>query len=245
MLIDIDTHWERHRYAPGEHPLEPWRGELPKDLELLRFAIGHDLLRCLPAEQQPSAEEFLPVLAARMRETRESLHPKHDSTVSERLGWMDRIGTSHCLVNPGAYFEELYFLGPERFAEGHSALQQLPGRAARRNQPTAPRGDDRFLRPGRGGRGVGALARPGRAGLFPLHRLWTAARRGLAGSPRLGPCVVDGHGPGDDARHPRREYLSRLHGLGGHRLAATGELRHPRVWCVWRTPRWTARPRTC
>ena len=118
MLIDIDTHWERTHYAPGEHPLEPWRDELPEHLDLLRFAIGHDLLRCLPRERQPSAEEFLPVLDARLRETHESLHPAHDSTVSERLAWMDRIGTHHCLVNPGAYFEELYFLGPEAFAEG-------------------------------------------------------------------------------------------------------------------------------
>ena len=29
MIIDVDTHWERARYARGEHPLEPWRNELP------------------------------------------------------------------------------------------------------------------------------------------------------------------------------------------------------------------------
>ncbi|NQZ95852.1 MAG: amidohydrolase family protein [Myxococcales bacterium] len=118
MIIDIDTHWERSHYEPGEHPLEPWRDQLPSLFELLRFAIGDDLLRCLPEDQQPTAEEFLPVLAARQRESGKSLHPAHDSTVSERLDWMDRVGTDHCLVNPGAYFEELYFLGPEFRAEG-------------------------------------------------------------------------------------------------------------------------------
>ena len=118
MIIDIDTHWERTRYPKGEHPLEPWRDALPDMLELLRYAIGHDLLRCLPEGQQPSAEEFLPVLAARKRDSGESLHPAHDSSVSERLAWMDRVGIDHCLVNPGAYFEELYYLGPEVRAEG-------------------------------------------------------------------------------------------------------------------------------
>ena len=51
---------------------------------------------------------FLPVLAKRERDTGESLHPRHDSTVAGRLKWMDRIGSDHGLVNPGAYFEELY-----------------------------------------------------------------------------------------------------------------------------------------
>jgi predicted TIM-barrel fold metal-dependent hydrolase len=118
VIIDIDTHWERNRYAPGEHPLEPWRDQLPGHLDLLRFAIGDDLLRCLPEAERPSAEAFLPVLAARSKSSGESLHPAHDSTVSERIAWMNRIGIAHCLVNPGAYFEELYYLGPEYRADG-------------------------------------------------------------------------------------------------------------------------------
>ena len=77
MIIDIDTHWERSHYEPGEHPLEPWRDQLPNLFELLRFAIGDDLLRCLPEDQQPTAEEFLPVLAARQRESGKSATECH------------------------------------------------------------------------------------------------------------------------------------------------------------------------
>jgi predicted TIM-barrel fold metal-dependent hydrolase len=127
MIVDVDTHWERGHYARGEHPLEPWRERLPGKFELLRFAIGDDLLRCLPPEERPSPEEFLPVLAARARETGKSLHPAHDSTVLERLAWMDAIGIDHCLVNPGAYFEELYFLGPELRAEGSKRCNSYLG----------------------------------------------------------------------------------------------------------------------
>lgn len=127
MIVDVDTHWERARYARGEHPLEPWRDKLPTKFDLLRFAIGDDLLRCLPPDEQPSAEEFLPVLADRARATGTSLHPAHDSTVSERLEWMDAIGIDHCLVNPGAYFEELYSLGPGYRAEGSERCNSYLG----------------------------------------------------------------------------------------------------------------------
>jgi len=118
MIIDIDSHWERQRYPRGGHPLEPWRDELPDLLELLKFAIGDDLLRCLPEKDRPSTSEFLPVLVARSEETGESLHPRHESTVADRERWMDRVGIDHCLVNPGAYFEELAYLGPLHRRQG-------------------------------------------------------------------------------------------------------------------------------
>jgi hypothetical protein len=25
MIVDVDSHWEATRFAPGEHPLQPWR----------------------------------------------------------------------------------------------------------------------------------------------------------------------------------------------------------------------------
>ena len=127
MIVDVDSHWERGHYGRGEHPLEPWRDELPSLLELLRFAIGDDLLRCLPESERPSTEEFLPVLVKRSEETGESLHPKHEASVSERVAWMDRVGIDHCLVNPGAYFEELAYLGPERRREGAARCNSYLG----------------------------------------------------------------------------------------------------------------------
>lgn len=127
MIIDVDSHWERHHYGKGEHPLEPWREELPSLIELLRFAIGDDLLRCLPEDERPTTAEFLPVLVKRSEESGESLHPRHDSTPSERLAWMDRVGIDHCLVNPGAYFEELAYLGPERRARGAARCNSYLG----------------------------------------------------------------------------------------------------------------------
>ena len=71
------------------------------------------------------------------------LHPLHDSSATERVAWMDRVGIDHCLVNPGGYWQQLEFVraptGPRR-----SALQHLSVRAAVRLRPAAPGGGDDF-----------------------------------------------------------------------------------------------------
>jgi predicted TIM-barrel fold metal-dependent hydrolase len=118
MIVDVDTHWEATSYASDEFPLAPWRDQLPGSLDMLAFGIAGDLLRALPAEDRPSAMELLPNLV-RMAEERGGpiiLHPLHDSSPAERVDWMDRIGIDHCLVNPGGYWQQLEFLGPDRAA---------------------------------------------------------------------------------------------------------------------------------
>ena len=133
MIVDVDTHWEATGYGAGDHPLEPWLDQLPTSIEMLAFGIAGDLLGALPDSERPSSEELLASLAALARERGGPviLHPLHASSVSERVAWMDAVGTDHCLVNPGGYWQQLEFLGADR-AEGCAPLQRLPDRAARR-----------------------------------------------------------------------------------------------------------------
>jgi predicted TIM-barrel fold metal-dependent hydrolase len=116
MIVDVDSHWETTEFAPGEDPFEPWRDALPRGTSRLAHAIAGDLLDCLPVADRPSAKELLPglVAAAKSAGGPVILHPQHDSTASERLAWMDRVGIDHCLVNPGGYWQSLAFLGAER-----------------------------------------------------------------------------------------------------------------------------------
>ena len=116
MIVDVDTHWEATTYADGEHPLEPWLDQLPNGLSMLAFGIAGDLLRSLPESQRPSPAQLLPGLVAMAKEKGGPviLHPLHDSSAVERVAWMDRIGIDHCLVNPGGYWQQLEFIGPER-----------------------------------------------------------------------------------------------------------------------------------
>lgn len=116
MIIDVDSHWEATTYAAGEHPLEPWMEQLPTGLSMLAFGIAGDLLRALPESRRPSPTELLPALVAMAKERGGPviLHPLHDSSSSERVAWMDRIGIDHCLVNPGGYWQQLDFIGPDR-----------------------------------------------------------------------------------------------------------------------------------
>ncbi len=116
MIIDVDSHWEATRFAKGEHPLEPWIDQLPNRLDLLAFAVGGDLLRALPDSRRPSAAEFLPRLVAAAKQSGGpvALHPQHESSASERVEWMDRVGIDHCLVNPGGYWQLLDFIGSDR-----------------------------------------------------------------------------------------------------------------------------------
>src|SRR5258708_7396811 len=116
MIIDVDTHWEATNYAKGAHPLEPWLDRLPTGLSMLAFGIAGDLLRALPDDHRPSPTELLPglVAMAQQRGGPVILHPLHDSSASERVAWMDRIGIDHCLVNPGGYWQQLEFVGSER-----------------------------------------------------------------------------------------------------------------------------------
>jgi predicted TIM-barrel fold metal-dependent hydrolase len=116
MIIDVDTHWEATSYASGEHPLEPWRDQLPDSFSMLAFGIAGDLLRALPESRRPPAPELLPglVAMAKQRGGPVILHPLHDSSSGERVAWMDSIGIDHCLVNPGGYWQQLEFIGSDR-----------------------------------------------------------------------------------------------------------------------------------
>jgi len=116
MIVDVDTHWEATRYAPGEHPLEPWLDELPSSIEMLAFGVAGDLLAALPEADRPSPQELLAPLVARAEERGGPviLHPLHASSAAERVEWMDAVGIDHCLVNPGGYWQQLEFLGDDR-----------------------------------------------------------------------------------------------------------------------------------
>src|SRR5262249_53518763 len=113
-IVDVDTHWEAKGYADGEHPLEPWRDQLPDPVDYLAFAIAGDLVNCLPPDNRPTPRQLLPTLV-QMAEDRGGpilLHPLHGSSAAERVAWMDSIGIEHCLVNPGGYWQMLRFLDP-------------------------------------------------------------------------------------------------------------------------------------
>jgi predicted TIM-barrel fold metal-dependent hydrolase len=116
-VIDVDTHWEVDHFAPDEDPLGPWRDDLPSDMvDRLAQAIAGDLLESLPDEERPDGATLLPSLVAlaRARGDDVQLHPRHASSPAERLAWMDAIGIDHSLVNPGAYWQLLEHLGPDR-----------------------------------------------------------------------------------------------------------------------------------
>jgi predicted TIM-barrel fold metal-dependent hydrolase len=137
MIIDVDSHWETTRFAPGADPLGPWAEHLPRGVDRLAFGIAGDLLRALPPERRPSAEQLLPSLVelAKSRGGPVILHPQHDSTAAERVAWMDRVGIDHCLVNPGGYWQLLEFIGadqPEGVRRCNDFLtEQLTDRADR------------------------------------------------------------------------------------------------------------------
>jgi predicted TIM-barrel fold metal-dependent hydrolase len=118
-VVDVDTHWEISRFAPGQHPLEPWLDAAGRDrVEQLAHGIAGDLLDALPPRRRPSGRTLMPGLVelAERRGGPVVLHPEHDSTAAERVAWMDRVGIDHCLVNPGGYAQPLQFLGPDRAA---------------------------------------------------------------------------------------------------------------------------------
>jgi predicted TIM-barrel fold metal-dependent hydrolase len=112
VIIDVDTHWESVTYDAGEHPLGPWLPELPKGADMLAFGVAGDLLRALPPEDRPTAHELMPALVRKAESTGGPvvLHPLHESSAAERVAWMDRIGIDHCLVNPGAYWQQVQFV---------------------------------------------------------------------------------------------------------------------------------------
>jgi predicted TIM-barrel fold metal-dependent hydrolase len=112
VIVDVDTHWESVSYDTGEHPLGPWLPELPKGVDMLAFGVAGDLLRALPEEDRPTAHELLPALVRKAESAGGPvvLHPLHESSAAERVAWMDRIGIDHCLVNPGAYWQQVQFV---------------------------------------------------------------------------------------------------------------------------------------
>jgi predicted TIM-barrel fold metal-dependent hydrolase len=117
MIVDVDSHWEVERYADGEFPLEPWRDRLPPDrLAGIAHGVAGDLLASLPADRRPSPPELFPGLLEIASRTGGPavLHPVHESSARERVDWMDQVGIDHCLVNPGAWWQMLEYLGAER-----------------------------------------------------------------------------------------------------------------------------------
>lgn len=132
-VVDVDTHWETAAFADGEHPLEPWLDRFPTDhVERLAHGIAGDLLRALATDRRPDGRTLLPTLVE-MAEDRGGpiiLHPQHDSTSAERVGWMDRVGIDHCLVNPGGYWQMLEFLGADRAAAASRCNDFLAGQLA-------------------------------------------------------------------------------------------------------------------
>ena len=147
MIVDVDTHWEATGYAPGDHPLEPWLDQLPTSIEMLAFGIAGDLLSALPESERPSSEELLGSLVALARERGGPviLHPLHASTAPERVAWMDGVGTDHCLVNPGGYWQQLEFLGADRPKGVRRCNDFLTEQLADESEPAA-RGRGRRLR---------------------------------------------------------------------------------------------------
>ena len=117
MIVDVDSHWEVERFAEGEYPLDPWRGQFPGDrLSQIAHGVAGDLLSSLPADRRPSPTELFPGLLDIAKRTGGPavLHPVHESSAHERVDWMDRVGIDHCLVNPGGWWQMLEYLGDDR-----------------------------------------------------------------------------------------------------------------------------------
>jgi predicted TIM-barrel fold metal-dependent hydrolase len=117
MIIDVDSHWEVEHFADGDFPLEPWRDRLPPDrLAWIAHGVACDVLRALPEDRRPSPAEMFPGLidVAKRSGGPALLHPLHESSPRERVEWMDRVGIDHCIVNPGAWWQMLEYLGPDR-----------------------------------------------------------------------------------------------------------------------------------
>jgi predicted TIM-barrel fold metal-dependent hydrolase len=112
MIIDVDTHWEAISYDSREYPLAPWADGLPSGVDMLAFGVAGDLLRALPEDERPTAHELMPALVQRAETDGGPvvLHPLHESSAAERVGWMDRVGIDHCLVNPGGYWQQVQFV---------------------------------------------------------------------------------------------------------------------------------------
>jgi predicted TIM-barrel fold metal-dependent hydrolase len=112
VIIDVDTHWEAVSYDERAHPLGPWLSELPSGVDMLAFGIAGDLLRALSESERPTAHELMPELVRRAESAGGPvvLHPLHESSARERVGWMDHVGIDHCLVNPGGYWQQLQFV---------------------------------------------------------------------------------------------------------------------------------------
>jgi predicted TIM-barrel fold metal-dependent hydrolase len=115
-VIDVDTHWELPELPPERHPLGPWKDRFPSGVERLAHGIAGDLLRALPDHRRPDGLTLLPALVnlAKRRGGPVILHPQHESTAGERVEWMDGVGIDHCVVNPGAYWQLLDFIGDDR-----------------------------------------------------------------------------------------------------------------------------------
>ena len=192
-VIDVDTHWETTRFAPGQHPLEPWLDRFPGDpVDRLAHGIAGDLLRALPEIRRPDGRTLLPKLV-KMAEQRGGpiiLHPQHDSTAAERVGWMDRVGIDHCLVNPGGYWQMLEFIGPDRPAGAMRCNDYLADQLADFSDRLHGVAvvdftdfEDRCRR-------ARAIAGPRPSGLLPLHGRWTPTLGDSARPPGLGRRVV-------------------------------------------------------
>ena len=139
-------------------------------------------------------------------------------------GWT-RVGTDHCLVNPGGYWQQLEFLGADRAKGVRRCNDFLTEQLADQSEPAARGRGRRLRRPRRRRRRARARAVARRACVLPLHREGPSAVERLAGPSGMGP----GLGRGDAPRHgrggPHRQHRARLHRLGRHRMAAARAVR--------------------
>jgi predicted TIM-barrel fold metal-dependent hydrolase len=119
-VVDVDCHFEV-ALKPDEHPLRKFADRLPSTERFIADAIAGDLGRHTPAGARPPDAElgmFLPDenrSSAEQATTPGLLEPRFPSTTpEERIGWFDRIGIDHALMNPGGYGFMVDYMGPDR-----------------------------------------------------------------------------------------------------------------------------------
>jgi predicted TIM-barrel fold metal-dependent hydrolase len=121
IVIDADSHYDK-LFTPGQHPLQEWVDKFPRSVEYRRRAMTGDLAAHTPAEDRPPAEEmvvFLPesntsAIDHAIFEPDAGEPTFVDSSVEERLAWMDKIGIDVTLVNPGSWMLLPDYFGNDR-----------------------------------------------------------------------------------------------------------------------------------
>ena len=203
MIVDVDTHWEATGYASGEHPARTLAStSFPAVSTCSRSASPATCCaRCRPS-RSPAADGAAARAWCAWPKQRGGpiiLHPLHESSPAERVGWMDRIGIDHCLVNPGGYWQQLEFLGADRAAGVRRCNDFLGEQLADRRRPAARRSRS-STSPTSTRRSTSSSAR-GRAArrAFFLYTEQRSARRAASRPviPTWDPRVGRGHAPRD------------------------------------------------